>query len=41
MTLFAKVSQVENEYVRESIDDNGIRIKGSRMICMSGRYGRI
>lgn len=41
MTLFAKVSRVENELVRVSIDDKGIRKKGSGMICMGGRYGRI
>lgn len=40
MTLFAKVSRVENELVRVSIDDKGIRIKGSGMICVGGRYGR-
>ena len=40
MTVFAKVSHVENEFVRVSIDDKEIRIKGSRMICMRGRYGR-
>lgn len=41
MTVFAKVSQVENEFVRVSIDDKEIRIKGIGMICMGGRYGRI
>ncbi|WP_162097705.1 hypothetical protein [Lachnoanaerobaculum saburreum] len=40
MTLFAKVSQVENELVRVSIDDKGIRIKSSGKICMGGTYGR-
>ena len=40
VTLFAKVSRVENELVRVSIDDKGIRIKGSGMICVGGRYGR-